>query len=110
MNKGDIIKGKITGIKPYGAFVKLEDNSDGLVHISEFSDGFVRNIEDFVSIGDEVSLAVLDINQDGRVSLSFKKCNKKLKKKYIDVELQTGFKPFETMLPEWVAKYNKNGK
>ena len=47
-NAGDIIKGKVTGIKPYGAFITLEDNYTGLLHISEISDDFVNHIEDFI--------------------------------------------------------------
>lgn len=109
MKAGDIVKGRITGIKPYGAFVRLEDDNDGLIHISEFSDGFVRSIEDFVSVGETVSLEVLSVGEDSKVSLSYKRVNKKRRKKYVDVELLTGFKPFETMLPEWIEKYQKNG-
>ncbi len=109
MKAGDIVKGRITGIKPYGAFVKLEDETDGLIHISEFSDGFVKSIDDFIAVGDTVSLEVLNVSEDSKVSLSYKRVNKKRRKKYVDVELSTGFKPFETMLPEWVEKYHKNG-
>jgi predicted RNA-binding protein with RPS1 domain len=47
MKKGDIVKGRITSIKPYGAFVKVNETIDGLVHISEISDRFVRSIEDY---------------------------------------------------------------
>ena len=44
----DIIKVKITGIKKYGAFASLDDNYNGLIHISEISYGFVRNINDYL--------------------------------------------------------------
>lgn len=110
MKKDDIVQGRITGIKPYGAFVKLENEQDGLIHISEFSDGFVRSIEDFISVGDTVSLKVIQISEDGKVSLSYKAVNKKRHKKHVEVKLSSGFKPFEEMLPEWVAKYQKNGE
>jgi len=109
MKTGDIVNGRITGIKSYGAFVKLENDLDGLIHISEISDGFVRSIEDYITVGENVSLEVLNISEDGKVSLSYKKLNKKRRKKYVDVELKAGFKPFETMLPEWIEKYHKNG-
>ena len=55
MKIGDIVYGKVTNILGYGAFV-LVDDYDGLVHISEFSDGFVRNINDFVKVGQEIKL------------------------------------------------------
>ena len=50
MKNGDIVYGKITSIVGYGAFVQVDDY-DGLVHISEFSDHFVRDINDYVHIG-----------------------------------------------------------
>ncbi|MDD3478319.1 MAG: S1 RNA-binding domain-containing protein [Candidatus Izemoplasmatales bacterium] len=109
MQQGDILKGRVTGIKPYGAFVKLENDMDGLIHISEISEGFVRSIEDFVAVGDEVQVEVMKVGDDGKVSLSYKRLNPKRKKKYVDVELKSGFKPFETMLPAWIENYHKNG-
>lgn len=109
MKTGDIVNGRITGIKSYGAFVKLDNEMDGLVHISEISDGFVRSIEDYIAVGENVSLEVISVGEDGRVSLSFKRFNKKRRKKYVEVELKAGFKPFETKLPEWIEKYHKNG-
>ena len=39
---GQVVQGIVTGIKPYGAFVKIDDNTDGLIHISEISDNYVR--------------------------------------------------------------------
>ena len=47
MQNGDIVSGVVTGIKDYGAFVQVEDYC-GLIHISEFSDGFVKNINEIV--------------------------------------------------------------
>lgn len=110
MKKGDIVTGKITGIKPYGAFVRIGEDTDGLIHISEISDGFVRKIEDFFVTGDEVALEVLDVNEDGKVSLSYKRLNKTHKKKWIQIELKSGFAPLEKMLPEWVKSYRKGGR
>ncbi len=53
---GQIIEAQITGIKPYGAFVSVDENISGLIHISELSDGFVRDVESFVKIGETVKL------------------------------------------------------
>lgn len=110
MNKGDLVKGRITGIKPYGAFVKLPDGTDGLIHISEISDGFVRNIEDFLSVGDEVDLVVLGTNEEDKVSLSYKTIHQNRKKKHLQIELKSGFQPLEEMLPKWIKEYRKSGK
>lgn len=107
MKKGDIVQGRITGIKPYGAFVKINDELDGLIHISEISDGFVKRIDDFIKIGEVVELEVLGINDDQKVSLSYKRIHKVRKRKYVDVELQTGFQPLEEMLPIWIEQFTK---
>ncbi len=108
MKKGDVVKGRITGIKPYGAFVKIDENIDGLVHISEISDGFVKNIEEYFKIGDYVKLEVLDINADNKVSLSYKNVNVTKKKKYVKIHLKVGFEPLKTMLPIWIENYRKS--
>ncbi len=110
MKKGDIVTGKITGIKPYGAFVRIGENTDGLIHISEISEGFVRNIEDFFSVGDELTLEVLGISEDHKVSLSFKRVHRARKKRWVKIELQSGFAPLEKMLPEWIQAYRRDGQ
>ncbi|MFK5882769.1 MAG: S1 RNA-binding domain-containing protein [Candidatus Izemoplasma sp.] len=103
MKEGNIIKGEITAIKPYGAFVKVEGNYIGLIHISEFSDGFVRSIEDYVSIGDVIELTVLKQN-DFKLSLSYKTLHKR-KKRY-NIELTEGFAPLKENLTGWIESYN----
>lgn len=109
MKQGDIVKGRITNIKPYGAFVKINDEIDGLVHISEISDGYVRSIEDYLSVGEEVTLEVIKV-EDEKISLSYKTQNKKRRKKRESIEVTEGFKPFETQLKAWVEKYQKDNK
>ena len=52
---GDIIEVSITGIQPYGAFALLPNGDSGLIHISEISDKFVRNIESFVHLGEKIN-------------------------------------------------------
>lgn len=68
---GKILKGKITGITNFGAFVELEGKVSGLVHISEISNDYVKDINDHVKIGDEVDVKVLP-NENGKISLSIK--------------------------------------
>ncbi len=102
MKSGSIVKGEVTAIKPYGAFVKIGNEYDGLIHISEFSEGFVRSIDDYVSLGDIIELKV--INVDGKkVSLSFKDLHKR-KKRY-NIVLKEGFSPLKQELTEWVNNY-----
>lgn len=104
MNKGSIVKGEITAIKPYGAFVKVDQDYVGLIHISEFSDGFVRNIEDYVDVGDVMDLKVIDV-RDNKLSLSFKALHKR-KKRY-KIVLESGFSPLKEKLDQWIENYHK---
>ena len=68
-----IMIGKVFKIVNFGAFVRLSDGSSGLVHISEISDGYVQDVQDFLEIGTEVKVAVLSTEADGRRKLSIKK-------------------------------------
>ena len=102
MKPGEVVKGEITAIKPYGAFVRVGKEFDGLIHISEFSDGFVRSIEDYVSIGDIIELKVINVN-GSKLSLSFKELHKR-KKRY-NIVLKDGFSPLKAELTEWLNSY-----
>ncbi|BCU53225.1 S1 RNA binding domain protein [Staphylococcus auricularis] len=77
---GNKLKGKVTGIKKFGAFVELPEGKSGLVHISEVADKYVENVEDHLSVGDEVEVKVLSIADDGKISLSIKKAKDRPRK------------------------------
>lgn len=70
---GQIYEGKITSITNFGAFVSLPDGPDGMVHISEVSDRFVKNIQDVCKVGDVVKVKVISIAENGKIALSIKK-------------------------------------
>ena len=70
---GEIIKGKVTGITNFGVFVDLGENKSGLVHISEVANSYVENINEILKIGDEVTAKILNIGDDGKISLSIKR-------------------------------------
>lgn len=74
---GAKVAGKVSGITNFGAFIDLGDHKTGLVHISEVSDGFVKDIHDVLSIGDEVTVKVLNIGDDGKIALSIRKAQDK---------------------------------
>jgi general stress protein 13 len=70
---GEELSGKVTGIQPYGAFVALDEETQGLVHISEITYGFVKEINDFLSVGQEVNVKVLEVDEEaGKISLSIR--------------------------------------
>ncbi len=70
---GDIVEGKVTGIKPFGAFVSLPEGKTGLVHISEVSYEFVQDLSAVLEDGQAVSVKVLSIAPDGKIALSIKR-------------------------------------
>ena len=67
---GQICSGKVVRIMPYGAFVEILPGKDGLVHISELSVEHIPEVESVVSIGDEINVMVVSIDDSGRVDLS----------------------------------------
>lgn len=75
INVGDKIEGKVSRIVEFGAFVDL-GGVDGLIHISEMSWGRVKKVTDVLSVGDNVTVTVLDVNPEkGKISLSLKDLN-----------------------------------
>lgn len=69
---GAIYKGKVVRIMSFGAFVEIAPGKDGLVHISKLDKNRVENVEDVVSIGDEIVVKVVEIDKQGRINLSRK--------------------------------------
>ncbi len=72
-SKDQIVEGVITGITTFGAFVKINNEVTGLVHISEISSDFVKDIKDIYKIGDVVNVKVLKVEDNGKLVLSIKK-------------------------------------
>lgn len=69
---GKIYEGKVTGITKFGAFVELDKNQTGMVHISEVANTFVSEIKDHIQEGQTVKVKVLNL-EDGKIALSIKK-------------------------------------
>ena len=77
---GAIYEGKVTGLTAFGAFVSLPDGKSGMVHISEVSNSFVKDIKDFLKEGQDVKVKVVSISEEGKISLSIKKAEEAPKK------------------------------
>ncbi|MBK8914911.1 MAG: polyribonucleotide nucleotidyltransferase [Phycisphaerales bacterium] len=73
---GRIYEGKVVSIKDFGAFIEVAGGQDGLCHISELDDAYVRSVTDVVKIGDMVRVKVIQIDDQGRVKLSRKQAMK----------------------------------
>ena len=76
---GQLYYGKVVRILPFGAFVELAPGKDGMVHISKLSDRRVEQVEDVVNIGDMIWVKVTEIDEKGRVNLSYKDALKAIK-------------------------------
>ena len=111
--KGKIVTGQVTGIEKYGIFVSLDEFYSGLIHISEISDGFVKNIKDYVEIGETIRARVVEIDEDNyHVKLSIKNMNYKTKRRNQQKlkETKLGFTPLQDKLPEWIEEKLKDMK
>ena len=76
---GQLYYGKVVRILTFGAFVELAPGKDGMVHISKLADRRVEKVEDVVNIGDMIWVKVTDIDEKGRVNLSYKDALKEIK-------------------------------
>lgn len=104
--KGDSIKGRVTGIEKYGIFLLMDDGYTGLIHISEISDKFVRNVGDYVQTDDIIYAKVIEIDEENkRYKLTIKNYDyREGKSNVVDVN---GFTPLAEALPEWMEEYKK---
>jgi len=69
---GKIYTGKVMSIKEFGAFIEVTPGQDGLCHVSELDEKYVKNIEDVIKVGDTVRVKVIQIDPQGRIKLSRK--------------------------------------
>ncbi len=98
---GEIVPGKVTKLVPFGAFVRVEDGIEGLVHVSELAERHVEIPEQVVVVGDEVMVKIIDIDLDRRrISLSLKQAN-------LGVDIQA--EDFDPSLYGMTASYDENG-
>lgn len=98
---GQVVPGKVTKLVPFGAFVRVEDGIEGLVHISELAQRHVEMPEQVVKVGEEVFVKVIDIDLERRrISLSLKQANEGVDPKLED---------FDPSLYGMAAEYDENG-
>ncbi len=72
--KDSLVIGKVTKIRPYAVFLEFSDGRNGLLHISEISDSYIRDIEKFVEVGDEIKVSILEVDpNDGFLRVSLKR-------------------------------------
>lgn len=107
--KDNIVKGSITGIEKYGIFVNLDNYYSGLIHISEISTGFVKDINDFVKVGETIYAKVIDVDENtNQVKLSIKDIDYRIEEPAQEVfkikEVGTGFAILEKSRDLWISE------
>lgn len=106
LEAGAIIEGKVTGITKFGVFVDIGDGKTGMVHISEVASTFVENINDFLTMGQEVKVKVIAIGEDGKISLSIKRAQEQPRERKFAQKRQPAPAPDRPTGGEWKAKRN----
>ena len=110
---GQIIEGVVTGIQAYGAFVQIDPETTGLIHISELSDGFVKDINLFVKVKDVVKVKVLEVDEKThQLRLSYKALHETPRRSRPRPVKETqhdslGFSTLAQALPQWIAHAKK---
>src|SRR5699024_10178364 len=116
---GQIIKGKVTGIQPYGAFVAINDEVQGLVHISEITHGFVKDDNVSLAFGEEVNGKIIEIDEENdKVYLTIRATmdapEKEAKPKSTQQKQQeqptNGCNTLKDKLEEWIAQSEQREK
>ena len=112
---GQIVEGTITGIQPYGAFVSLDEETSGLIHISEISERFVRDVHTYVKVNERVKVKILDVDEDGmhfKLSLKAIEANKARsmrKRRFVHElpQMKIGFASLAEHLDQWIEEATK---
>ncbi|MER1999282.1 MAG: S1 domain-containing post-transcriptional regulator GSP13 [Lysinibacillus sp.] len=112
---GDVLTGKVTGIQPYGAFISLDEHTQGLVHISEITYGFVKDIHDYLKVGEEIQVKVLEVDDSSsKISLSIRVLHevppqrkkefapRKTLQEKVDESDANGFLSLKNKLQDWI--------
>ena len=108
IKNGDIVYGKVTGIEKYGIFLSLDNNMSGLIHISEISNSYVKNVKDYVNFGETIKAKVIAIDETSeKIKLSIKDVDYRVEKAFSTKikETETGFENLGKKLDDWISAY-----
>lgn len=108
---GQLVIGKVKNVKPYALFLEFDNKITGLLHISEISDSFIRDIEKFGTIGDEIKVKIIDIDKtNGFLRTSLKQVPAEeaftthSDKKIIPVATEEEFASLKEKMPVWIKE------
>jgi len=102
---GETVKGVVSGITDYGAFVQIDNEVNGMIHISKISRNFIKDIRSVIKIGDEVTATVIS-NTEGKIGLSL--IGETKKPAVIDFEAMLS--AYKTVSEENLAGINSRNK
>ncbi len=102
--KGKVVEGDVTNVTNFGAFVKLENGEEGLVHISEIANEFVQDINQFVAVGDKLKVKVLGTNSKGKLELSVKQTKEKDAEQALFIHKKSKNTGFEDRITSFLKK------
>jgi len=98
---GSIVKGVVTGITKFGAFVELDGGESGLVHISEVADAYVKDVNNYLKLNEEINVKVISVGKDGKIGLSIKQLSEANKKTKFT---QAPKKSFDDMMSDFLKE------
>lgn len=109
---GDEVEGIVTGVKPYGAFVCIDAQNQGLVHISEITNDYVSDISEYMNVNDKIKVKILSIDSNTfQMRLSIKALQSRKQRRYQQFtkkkslpEMKIGFKTLADHLPKWIEE------
>ncbi|NUU96306.1 RNA-binding protein [Marinitoga sp. 1135] len=106
---GETVKVTVKDIKKFGAFVTLESGEEGFIHISKISNDYVKNISDFLKVGQELEGKIIGKTKDGKVELSLKTEDAQEEKKDEEFEkkLSRFLKDSDRKLSEYSRRLDK---
>ena len=115
---GQLVIGKVYNVKPYALFMSFDEGVTGLLHISEISDSFVRDIEKYGSVGDEIKVKILAIDKEnGFLRVSYKQVppeeaySSHVNQRRLPTVTEEEFRPLKDKLDGWINDaYQKIGK
>ena len=112
---GQLIVGKVYNVKPYALFMSFDDGVTGLLHISEISDSFIRDIEKYGSVGDEIKVKILSIDKDnGFLRVSYKQVppeemySSHTNQRKVPTTSEEEFLPLKEKLDSWIKEAYEN--
>ena len=103
---GDIVTACVTGIEKYGIFVNIDNKYDGLIHISEITSSYVRNIHDYAKVGEIIRAKVIEEEKNNQIKLSVKEIDYRITRRRSSKieETEAGFSTLILMLNKWIEE------